>query len=95
MLVIIRIIYKVRMVIIGEGRVEPTESLLELNARMRRIDLICKLAGPLFIALIDGVSTVVAIWLTLVLNALSLPIEVGCIATVCVRLNLHTGHFRS
>lgn len=56
---------------------------LELNARMRRIDLLCKLAGPLFIALIDGASTAIAIWVTLGLNSVSLPIEYFAIAQVC------------
>lgn len=54
----------------------------ELNARMRRIDLLCKLAGPLFIALIDGASTTIAIWVTLGLNAVSLPFEYFAIAQV-------------
>jgi len=34
-----------------------------LNARMRRIDLFCKLFGPLAISLIDGASTIVAMLL--------------------------------
>jgi len=53
-----------------------------LNARMRRIDLFCKLAGPLFIALIDGASTKIAIFITLGINALSVPIEYFAIAQV-------------
>lgn len=59
-----------------------------LNARMCRIDLICKLAGPLFIALIDGASTTVAIWITLGVNIASLPIEYFAIAHVSVRLRV-------
>ncbi|OQN95430.1 hypothetical protein B0A48_18487 [Cryoendolithus antarcticus] len=59
-------------VVVADGN-EP--GLQKLNARMRRIDLVCKLAGPLLIALIDGASTTVAIWLTLGLNVVSLPIE--------------------
>ena len=55
-----------------------------LNARMRRIDLICKLAGPLFIALIDGASTKIAIFLTLGINVLSIPIEYFAIAQVWI-----------
>ena len=55
-----------------------------LNARMRRIDLFCKLAGPLFIALIDGASTKIAIFITLGINVLSVPIEYSAIAQVCV-----------
>lgn len=53
-----------------------------LNARMRRIDLICKLGGPLFIALIQGASTKVAILITLGLNAFSVVIEYFAIAGV-------------
>ena len=53
-----------------------------MNARMRRIDLICKLVGPLFIALIDGGSTIAAIWVTAGLNFVSLPIEYLAIARV-------------
>ena len=53
-----------------------------LNARMRRIDLFCKLAGPLLIALIDGASTKIAIFVTFAINALSIPIEYFAIAQV-------------
>ena len=53
-----------------------------MNAQMRRIDLICKLLGPLCIALIDGLSTTAALGFHLVLNALSLPVEYLCIAKV-------------
>ncbi|KAK2811656.1 hypothetical protein FQN50_001999 [Emmonsiellopsis sp. PD_5] len=38
---------------------------------MRRIDLCCKLGGPLFIALLDGISTNIAILTTLGMNILS------------------------
>lgn len=57
-------------------------SSLELNARMRRIDLICKLVGPLFIALVDGASTKAAIWVTAGSNLIALPIEYFAIARV-------------
>ena len=53
-----------------------------LNARMRRIDLICKLAGPLFIALIDGASTKLAIFITIGINVVSVPTEYFAIAQV-------------
>lgn len=53
-----------------------------LNARMRRIDLLCKLLSPLCIALIDGASTKVAIFVTIGINSLSLPIEYFAIAQV-------------
>lgn len=55
-----------------------------LNARMRRIDLFCKLVGPLFIALIDGASTKAAIFVALGMNVLSVPIEYLAIAQVCI-----------
>ena len=58
-----------------------------LNARMRRIDLLCKLVGPLFIALIDGASTKIAIFVTFGINALSVPIEYFAIAQV---LTIHS-----
>ena len=54
-----------------------------INARMRRIDLFCKLLGPLIVALINGASTLVAIWVTLGLSAVSIPAEYFCIASVC------------
>jgi Ferroportin1 (FPN1) len=53
-----------------------------LNARMRRIDLICKLGGPLTIALIQGASTKAAVLITLGFNALSVVIEYFAIASV-------------
>lgn len=52
----------------------------DLNSQMRRIDLFCKLAGPLAIALIDGFSTKVAILATLVLNVMSIITEYHAIA---------------
>lgn len=55
-----------------------------LNARMRRIDLFCKLAGPLLIALIDGASTKAAIFVALGINVMSLPIEYFAIAQVWI-----------
>lgn len=51
---------------------------------MRRIDLFCKLAGPLFIALINGASTKVAIFVLLGINAVSVPIEYLAIAQVFI-----------
>jgi iron-regulated transporter 1 len=53
-----------------------------LNARMRRIDLICKLVGPLVISLVNGASTIVAIWVTLGMNCGSVLVEYFAIATV-------------
>ncbi|KFX90992.1 hypothetical protein V490_06142, partial [Pseudogymnoascus sp. VKM F-3557] len=53
-----------------------------LNARMRRIDLFCKLLGPLTISLIDGASTTVAIYVTLGMTCASVLIEYFTIAAV-------------
>lgn len=55
---------------------------LVLNARIRRIDLFCKLAGPLVISTIAIASTLVAIWATLAMNILSVAVEYICIAQV-------------
>ncbi|EXJ58932.1 hypothetical protein A1O7_06363 [Cladophialophora yegresii CBS 114405] len=57
-------------------------SLQSLNARMRRIDLVCKLGGPLVIALIDGASRNAAIFLVFATNAAAAPIEYFAIAQV-------------
>lgn len=51
------------------------ETLKILNAQMRRIDLLCKLLGPLSIALIDGYSTEVAIIVNFAMNVISIGIE--------------------
>lgn len=56
--------------------------ITELNARIRRIDLFCKLIGPLVISLIDGASTTIAIWVTLSMTLLSVITEYLCIARV-------------
>jgi iron-regulated transporter 1 len=56
--------------------------LQAMNAQMRRIDLFCKLTGPLAIALIDGFSPRTAVVVTLGLNALSMTAEYGLIARV-------------
>lgn len=53
-----------------------------MNAEMRRIDLICKLLGPLFIALIDGISTETAIIVNFGMNVCSVIIEYYSIAKV-------------
>jgi iron-regulated transporter 1 len=49
---------------------------------MRRIDLICKLLGPLAISSIAIVSTPIAIWTTVILNLVSILPEYFCIAKV-------------
>ena len=62
---------------------DNTELNLEtLNSQMRRIDLACKLFGPLAIALLDGISTKGAIYGTLGLSAACIPLEYYSIAKV-------------
>ena len=56
--------------------------MLDLNASMRRIDLFCKLVAPVFISLVDGLSTRTAIWTVLGLNTASMLIEYVAIAHV-------------
>ncbi|KAJ5653951.1 hypothetical protein N7490_000954 [Penicillium lividum] len=56
--------------------------LRTMNAQMRRIDLVCKLIGPLFIALIDGMSTEAAILVNLGMNVCSVMVEYFSIAKV-------------
>ncbi|KAJ5153438.1 uncharacterized protein N7482_009916 [Penicillium canariense] len=53
-----------------------------MNAQMRRIDLVCKLIGPLFIALIAGISTEAAILVNLGMNVCSVVVEYFSIAKV-------------
>ncbi|KAI8161003.1 Solute carrier family 40 member 1 [Colletotrichum sp. SAR 10_70] len=67
------------VVVITEGNEKARQ---ELNARIRRIDLFCKLIGPLAISLIDGASTTIAIWVTLSMTLLSVVTEYLCIARV-------------
>jgi iron-regulated transporter 1 len=57
-------------------------SLAALNSQMRRIDLLCKLFGPLFIALIDGFSTRGAIIVNFSMNLASVTFEYFAIARV-------------
>ncbi|EWZ78641.1 hypothetical protein FOCG_17972 [Fusarium oxysporum f. sp. radicis-lycopersici 26381] len=58
------------------------EALRVINAQMRRIDLLCKLLGPLFIALIDGYSSEAAIVVNFAMNAASVVFEYFAIARV-------------
>ena len=53
-----------------------------LNSQMRRIDLFCKLLGPLAISMADGISTVVAIYVVLGLNLASVGVEYLAVAEV-------------
>jgi iron-regulated transporter 1 len=56
--------------------------LATMNAQMRRIDLFCKLAGPLAISLIDSASTRAAILATAAMSATSVLVEYLAIARV-------------
>ncbi|KZL64931.1 iron transporter [Colletotrichum incanum] len=67
------------VVILAKGN---TEALATLNAQMRRIDLCCKLLAPLFISLIDGISTEVAIIVNFAMNIASVVIEYYAIARI-------------
>ncbi|THY21265.1 hypothetical protein D6D00_07260 [Aureobasidium pullulans] len=58
------------------------DDLQELNSQMRRIDLFCKLVGPLAIALVDGFSTSIAILVTFCMTAASVFVEYYAIARV-------------
>lgn len=69
----------VQVVVVSEGN---PETLQVLNAQMRRIDLLCKLFGPLFIATIDAYSSRVAIVTNFAMNATSIVIEYFAIARV-------------
>ncbi|KAF1985540.1 iron-regulated transporter [Aulographum hederae CBS 113979] len=53
-----------------------------MNAQMRRVDLLCKLLGPLFISLIDGFSTRAAIITNLAMNVVSVIVEYYAIVRV-------------
>ena len=65
------------------------EVLTALNAQMRRIDLVCKLVGPLAIALVTGYSTTLAVLVTLGVNLVSPLIEYSTVARVSVFSRLH------
>lgn len=53
-----------------------------MNVRMRRIDLACKLLGPLAISLVAMASTKIAIWTTLGMNLASVVVEYVAIEQV-------------
>ncbi|KAI9150126.1 Solute carrier family 40 member 1 [Paramyrothecium foliicola] len=63
------------------------EALRVLNSQMRRIDIACKLLGPLFIALIDGWSTQLAIIVNFAMNFTSVFFEYFAIAQVYSRVS--------
>lgn len=63
-----------------------------MNARMRRLDLCCKLLGPLAISLIAIASTEVAIWATLGMNLASVIVEYIAIEQVNMKTILPPSH---
>ncbi|KAK1144122.1 hypothetical protein N8T08_005784 [Aspergillus melleus] len=65
---------------------DDPRSLATMNAEMRRIDMVCKLIGPLFIALLDGISTEAAILVNLGMNISSVVVEYFTIARVYRRV---------
>ncbi|KAH7016310.1 Ferroporti-1 [Microdochium trichocladiopsis] len=67
------------VVVITEGNEEARRVI---NARIRRIDLFCKLVGPLSISFVMISSTMTAIWTTLAMNVCSVIIECVCISRV-------------
>lgn len=67
------------VIVVAEGN---PEVLQVMNAQMRRIDLLCKLFGPLFIAMMDAYSSRVAIIVNFAMNAASIAVEYFAIARV-------------
>ncbi|OCK95275.1 uncharacterized protein K441DRAFT_658669 [Cenococcum geophilum 1.58] len=67
------------LIVISEGLDIERQGL---NSTMRRIDLLCKLVAPIFISLIDGYSTSVAVWVVFGQNAVSVLIEYFAIKQV-------------
>ncbi|KAL2135137.1 hypothetical protein VTI74DRAFT_9568 [Chaetomium olivicolor] len=71
------------VVVITEGN-EAARRMM--NARMRRIDLFCKLLGPLTVALIAAASVPAAVYSTLGMNLAAVLVEYLCIETVFCRV---------
>lgn len=63
-------------------------NLEELNSQMRRIDLFCKLLGPLLIAFLGGISTTVAVYVTGGMGLVSVIIEYYAIAQVHKKIEI-------
>ncbi|CAO3673525.1 unnamed protein product [Umbelopsis ramanniana] len=60
-----------------------SSSLTSLNATLRRIDLLCKMLAPLFVALLTSTATtMVAVYYIAAWNVVSLVIEYVCILMV-------------
>lgn len=47
----------------------------ELNARLRRLDLLSKLTSPFFVSLLDTLSTSLAIWTVMITNIVTVFVE--------------------
>ncbi|KAJ4418753.1 hypothetical protein N0V85_001308 [Neurospora sp. IMI 360204] len=71
------------VVVITQGNEDARR---KMNARMRRIDLFCKLLGPLTVALIAAASVKAAVYATLGMNLASVMVEYLCIETVFRRV---------
>ncbi|KAM0272894.1 hypothetical protein ACHAQH_008522 [Verticillium albo-atrum] len=67
------------VVVVAEG---DQDALLQMNSQMRRIDLFCKLLGPLFIAMVEGVSPQLALVVNFAMNVASVVVEYYAIARV-------------
>ncbi len=67
------------VVVITEGNQAAQRAM---NARMRRIDLFCKLLGPLTVALIATASVPVAVYTAMGMNLASVFVEYVCIEKV-------------
>ncbi|KAM0332310.1 hypothetical protein ACHAQA_002586 [Verticillium albo-atrum] len=75
----ISIMEKDWVVVVAAG---DQEALLRMNSQMRRIDLFCKLLGPLFIALLDSSSVQAALLVNFVMSVTSVMVEYYAIARV-------------
>ncbi|KAG7149661.1 Solute carrier family 40 member 1 like protein [Verticillium longisporum] len=67
------------VVVVADG---DQDGMMRMNSQMRRIDLFCKLLGPLFIAMIEGVSVQLALIVNLAMNIASVVAEYYAIARV-------------
>lgn len=72
---------------VNNSVVRDTYSFAAMNARMRRIDLFCKLMGPLTVSLVAIASTEIAIWTTLGMNLASVVVEYVAIEQVYRRVS--------
>lgn len=61
---------------------QKESALQQMNSQMRCIDLVCKLASPVVVPLLDGLPTEVAILVTFGMNNTSMVVEYALIARV-------------